>query len=229
MTPSIPVDGALGTTLQALGLPPNRPADAWVDLHPEQVQAVHAAFVEQGARVVRTATLCSRGHPDRLARAVELARSVHPDQVWLSIGPAPPGQCATEGLEAVVDTHADRVLLETFVDPEALTQAAAWLVERGLSVAASLVPGPEGLLSGKPYPTARLRHVGVDILGLNCGTDPHHALRAWERFRDDGDWFVAPAGGRGVAEVWHTLNGRVTYLGGCCGISPERWSRAWPS
>ncbi len=226
MQETVPVDGAMGTTLQQRGLPPGVPADRWVDERPEEVAAVHRAFVDAGARVLRTATLCSR--PDaggsllRLRRAVALAREAAPAEVWLSLGPLGPGRGSLAGLEAALDAGADRVVLETFLDPYELVSTASYLTARGGRVVASLVPGEA------PYPVGQLRDAGVEVLGLNCGLAPEPALAAWRAARDDGPWFVAPPGGPGLEAVWRALVGEVAYLGGCCGVDPVRWEAAWP-
>jgi len=225
---TVPVDGAMGTTLQNRGLPPNTAADGWVRERPDEVAAVHEAFVARGARVLRTATLCSRADPDLLAQGVSLARSAGPDEVWLSVGPVGPARSPTDDLDAALAAGGDRILLETFVSPTELVAAARWLASRGARVVASLVPGPDGLLADAPYPAAELREAGVEVLGLNCGADPTHALDAWRRYRDDGPWLVAPAWGPALPDVWRQLVGEVAFLGGCCGVDPARWEAAWP-
>ncbi len=226
----------MGTTLHGLGLPMDEAADPWVDTQPEDVLAVHRAFVGAGAQVVRTATLCSRpdGADDpeavtaRLHRAVSLARTSGAQEVWLSLGPLGPSRGGLNGLEACLSADADRVVLETFVDPVELLEAVSYLASRGGSVVASLAPGPQGLLAGVPYPTQALRDAGASCLGINCGADPHHALQLFRQARDDGDWFVAPAWGAALPDVWRALHGEVHWLGGCCGVSPTHWGAAWP-
>jgi len=226
----------MGTTLHGLGLPADEAADVWVDAQPERVHAVHRAFVEAGAKVVRTATLCSRpdgaddpaAMVDRLRRAVSLARSSGAQEVWLSLGPLGPSRGSLSGLESCLDAGADRVVLETFVDPAELIEAVSHLTSRGGSVVASLAPGPRGLLADVPYPTEALRDAGAACLGINCGTAPHDALNLFRQAQDDGDWFVAPAWGAALPEVWRALHGDVRWLGGCCGVSPPRWESAWP-
>ncbi len=225
---TISVDGAMGTTLQGRGLPPHTGADAWVHARPDEVATVHRAFVAAGARVLRTATLCTRGDPDQGKAAVALARSAGPDEVWLSVGPVGPDRDPTVGLDAALQAGADRILLETFVSPEELTAAARWLATRGARLVASLVPGADGLWVDAPYPATALRSAGVEVLGLNCGADPVHTLEAWRRFHDDGPWFVAPAWGTALPAVWRQLVGHVAFMGGCCGVDPERWEASWP-
>jgi methionine synthase I (cobalamin-dependent) len=50
------MDGAMGTELQRLGLPPGENAAAWNLLHPERVEAVHRAYRDAGAEVLLSNT-----------------------------------------------------------------------------------------------------------------------------------------------------------------------------
>ncbi|MBC7216693.1 MAG: homocysteine S-methyltransferase family protein [Candidatus Caldatribacterium sp.] len=66
-------DGAMGTRLQQLGLPPGHPPEEWNLSHPDAVLAVHASYVESGADMIQTNTfggnrlrLMRHGLEDRL-------------------------------------------------------------------------------------------------------------------------------------------------------------------
>jgi 5-methyltetrahydrofolate--homocysteine methyltransferase len=60
------MDGAMGTELQRLGLPEGEPCELWNLTHPEQVCAVHCAYLEAGAEVLLTNTF--QANPVALAR-----------------------------------------------------------------------------------------------------------------------------------------------------------------
>jgi 5-methyltetrahydrofolate--homocysteine methyltransferase len=70
-------DGAMGTMLQARGLPPGGCPDLWMLEHPDQAADVHRAYVEAGAQIVETNTFGST--PCRLAHygAAHLVREVN--------------------------------------------------------------------------------------------------------------------------------------------------------
>jgi methionine synthase I (cobalamin-dependent) len=53
------LDGALGTQLQALGLPPGEHPDLWNLAHPDRVRQVAAAYVAAGSRILLTNTFRS--------------------------------------------------------------------------------------------------------------------------------------------------------------------------
>src|SRR5947208_13862827 len=60
------MDGAMGTELQRLGLADGECSALWNLTHPEQVAAVHAAYLEAGAEVLLTNTFVA--NPEALAR-----------------------------------------------------------------------------------------------------------------------------------------------------------------
>ena len=48
------LDAAMGTALQARGLPPQALPEEWILPRPEEIAAVHAAHASAGARVLLT-------------------------------------------------------------------------------------------------------------------------------------------------------------------------------
>ena len=59
-------DGATGTMHQLLGLPAGTAPELWVLEQPEQIRALHRAYIEAGADVILT---CSFGAPTIAWRA----------------------------------------------------------------------------------------------------------------------------------------------------------------
>jgi 5-methyltetrahydrofolate--homocysteine methyltransferase len=93
-------DGATGTMLQAAGLPSGTPGEAWVLERPEEIVALHRAYLEAGSNLILTSTfggtqarLAAAGLEARAAevncRAAELARQAAGDDVYVGgdIGP----------------------------------------------------------------------------------------------------------------------------------------------
>jgi 5-methyltetrahydrofolate--homocysteine methyltransferase len=137
-------DGAIGTELQRRGLEPGACAEAWNIQHPDQVEEVHRAYVEAGARCVTTNSfrgtrfaLAGFGLGDRVTelnrRAAELARAAAGDRAWVlgSIGPfggflEPLGDTSREQLHswfleqaaALLEGGADGIVLETMAAKE---------------------------------------------------------------------------------------------------------------
>src|SRR5512143_3173149 len=93
-------DGATGTNLQAVGLPPGTSPEEWVFDQPDRIRALQRSFVEAGSDLILTCTFGGtrlRLKESRYAnwvselnrRAVELAREAAGDQTLVggSLGP----------------------------------------------------------------------------------------------------------------------------------------------
>lgn len=98
--PVLVADGAMGTMLQAAGLPPGTPGEVWVMEQPEAVARVHQAYIEAGAELILSCsfggTRARLGHvglAERVAevnrRAVEVARQAAAGRAFVAgdIGP----------------------------------------------------------------------------------------------------------------------------------------------
>jgi len=98
--PVLVADGAMGTMLQKMGLPPGTAGEAWVLEQPGRIAEVHRAYIDAGAEMILTCTfggtrarLARAGLTDRVAevnrRAVEIAREVAGDRAFVAgdIGP----------------------------------------------------------------------------------------------------------------------------------------------
>lgn len=146
--PPLVADGAMGTMLQAAGLPPGQPGEFWVLERPDVVAAVHRAYVEAGAELILTCTfggtrarLERAGLADRVAevnrRAVEVARQAAGGRAFVpgDIGPlgellAPLGKCTypeavdlfAEQAAALAEAGVDVLYIETM---SALDEARA--------------------------------------------------------------------------------------------------------
>lgn len=152
----IVADGAMGTMLQAAGLPPGTPPEGWLLENPEAVVDVHRAYIQAGADLILTCTfgatqprLERSGLGDRVRevnrRAVEIAREAAGRSAFVAgdIGPlgeflAPLGQLEyeeavgffAEQAGALAEAGVDVLYIETMA---ALEEVAA-AVEGALSV-----------------------------------------------------------------------------------------------
>lgn len=213
------VDGAMGTTLQRLGLPKRTPADTWVDDHPDDVVEVHRAFVQAGAEVICTATLCSSGaDARRIERAVALARDGAEGRaaVFLSVGPGPErGQVAHAG------RHADGVVLETFMDTDAALRALDEVRARvDLPVVVSVVPKDGRAWAGRTLAAFAqdARRAGATGVGLNCAPAAE-LLAALSAMEPALPVWLKPSGAS-AAELTRLVP-YAHWVGGCCGTGPE--------
>lgn len=143
-------DGAMGTELLALGLPPGAPGALWNVDEPGRIRQVHRAYLDAGADLLVTNTFGASGpalracgvDPRRaaeLARAgARLAREAAGDHALVlgDIGPsgATPGRDVSgaelseafeEQARALLDGGADFLLVESMYHPRELALAVA--------------------------------------------------------------------------------------------------------
>lgn len=159
-------DGAWGTQLQMLGLPPGSLPDTWNVLQPGRVESVARSYVEAGSRVVLTNTFGSNRirvreqAPEWADRVGELNRAgvEHSRQaaggrakVFASVGPT--GKLLMSGevtedevlagfeeqTRALAEAGADALIIETMTDLEEARLALRAARATGLAVMVSMV------------------------------------------------------------------------------------------
>lgn len=196
------LDGAMGTMLQAHGLPPGGSPERWVLDAPDRIEAIHHAYLEAGAELVETNTfggsrpkLAEYGLEARVrdinARAVELARRAVGGEALVagSIGPTglflePLGPLSfdlaveifAEQATAFEAAGADAVIIETMADLAEIRAAViAVRSATSLPVIAQMTFDPGGRTFAGTDPAAAvatLEGLGVAVLGANCSLGP---------------------------------------------------------
>lgn len=199
-------DGAMGTILQEKGLMPGEAPELWNLLRPEDILAVHTAYLEAGADIITTNTFGANSikcrengiEPEAVITAgVRLARQAVETAghgiVALDIGPtgkllSPMGDLAFEEAVKVfaqmaragADAGADCVLIETMNDLYEVKAALLGVKETTLlPVFVTTTFDEEGkLLTGGDIKAmaALLEGLGADAIGMNCGLGPKQML-----------------------------------------------------
>ena len=196
-------DGAMGTQLLARGLKPGQAPECWNLTEPDQVLAIHKAYLDAGCHVISTNTfgahpLKDAGAPALIRAGLDIARravaeSGHEAWVALDIGPTgrlmrPFGDLGFEeayasfaGMVRAGRAGADLILIETLSDLfEAKAAVLAAKENADLPVVVTMSLDEKGkLLTGGDLDamTALLEGLGADALGLNCGLGPAEMLK----------------------------------------------------
>ena len=190
-------DGAMGTMLQAAGLEAGELPELLCLNNPDEVTAIHRAYVEAGSQAVTTNTFGANARKlgdaasvrEVFAAAVSCVRAAGARYVAADIGPtgallAPLGTMSfdeaydlfAEQVRAAVDAGADIILIETMAD--LLETKAAVLAAKecsDLPVFATMTFGEDGrtFLGTSPRIAAlTLSSLGVQVLGMNCSLGP---------------------------------------------------------
>jgi 5-methyltetrahydrofolate--homocysteine methyltransferase len=233
-------DGAMGTMLQAAGLPLGAAPERWNLERPEAVTWVHAAHAAAGAQWATTNTFGANGLRLALSglgtrveevnrAAVQCARAGAPGLTVLgSMGPTGTARVQSwekayrEQAEALAGACVDGFMVETIVLPAEGAAAVRAAVATGAGpVFAAFTPGDDGcLLDGTSPETAAeaLFRAGAFAVGLNCGSGPESLLEGVRRLvrADLGPVLAAPNAGLPLIEA-----GRAVYS-----LSPDAFARS---
>ena len=198
------IDGAMGTQMQERGLAEAGELPELLNFsHPDDITAIHAAYVEAGAEVITTNTFGANRLKlegvatvaDVYAAAAACARAAGAPYVAGDIGPTgallePMGTMSfqeaydvfAEQVEAVAAAGCDVVLIETMAD---LREAKAALLAAqehcDLPVLVTMTFGEDGrtFLGTSPAVAAEvLSSMGAHAVGLNCSLGPAELLGA---------------------------------------------------
>ena len=200
------LDGGMGTQLQDRGLKPGETPELWNLSRPNDIRAVHSAYLAAGADIVYANTFganAAKYHADApladvVSAGVALAREAVQSAggkrfVALDVGPTgrllkPAGDfefdaaydAFAEEVRFGAKAGADLVVVETMGDAYELKAAVLAAKENSsLPVLATVALGEDGkLLTGADVEcvAAILEGLHVDALGLNCGFGPDKML-----------------------------------------------------
>ena len=200
------LDGGMGTQLQERGLKPGETPELWNLSRPNDIRAVHSAYLAAGADIVYANTFganAAKYHADApladvVSAGVALAREAVKAAggkrfVALDVGPTgrllkPAGDfefdaaydAFAEEVRLGAKAGADLVVVETMGDAYELKAAVLAAKENSsLPVLATVALGEDGkLLTGADVEcvAAILEGLHVDALGLNCGFGPDKML-----------------------------------------------------
>lgn len=207
-------DGATGTMLQAAGLPTGMPGEAWVLERPEEIMALHRAYLEVGSELILTSTfggtrarLKAAGLDAQVTtvntRAAELAREAAGDDVYVGgdIGPTgemmPPLGPLT--YEAAVEMFAEQagalaaggvdcIYIETMSDlneAKAAVDGARRACELPVFCTFSFdTHGRTGMGVSPAQAAQAVAQIGALAVGANCGHAPEEVVDFLPQMRE---------------------------------------------
>lgn len=207
-------DGAMGTTLQAMGLQPGELPELWSLTHREDLVDIHRSYLQAGADFLKTNTfganrfkLEGTGHSveEVVSAGVRNAQQAVEEYghglVFLDIGPTgkllrPLGELDFEDAVSVfgeivhagVMAGADAILIETMSDIyEAKAALLAAKEYSDLPVFVTMTFDQDGkLLTGGSIEVAVavLEGLGADAIGFNCGLGPKQMAALLPKLRE---------------------------------------------
>lgn len=230
-------DGAMGTMLYAKGIPTSHCFEELNLSRPALVQEILREYVQAGAQAIETNSFAankfklarfelSESHDEINMRAVELAKAVAGDQVYVlaSVGPARSRETDEisdealfkvfyEQVEVLANGEPDAMILETFSRAGELEIALNATKEASdLPIIAQVSVDEEGYLRDGQHIVstfARLRKSGAAVVGVNCAKGPAGILRALEQIPIDDGTILSAFPNAGLPAY---LDGRYIYL-----------------
>ena len=233
------LDGAMGTMLQAAGLPMGQIPELWNVTHPETVSAIQRSYVEAGSRVLYTNTFGANRYKSSgcvdigpIGQLLEPLGALSFEEAY---------DIFREIVLAGAEAGADLIVIETMSDLYEMKAAVLAAKENSkLPVWATMTfekTGRSFLGVTVPAMALTLSGLGVDALGFNCSLGPKELLRLVRELSEwtdlplilkpnaglpdpaTGEYHITPE--EFAAELKEALSCGVAVLGGCCGTTPE--------
>ena len=204
--PVLVADGATGTMLQNAGLPTGTPGEDWIFQRPEEIRALHRAYVEAGSQIILTTTfggtrprLMAAGLDASVVelnrRAAELAREVAGDDVYVAGDVGPTGEMMqplgpltydvavevfAEQARGLAEGGADAIAIETMSDlteAKAAVAGARQVCDLPILCTFSFDTHGRTSMGTSPEQAAQaMAALGVPAIGANCGHAPRELL-----------------------------------------------------
>ena len=260
-------DGAMGTYYAALPHHAEERCELGNLHHAEEIAAIHRAYLDAGCRAIKTNTFSvgadlaagdealARKLIEAGCRIAQEAAAGYDAFVFADLGPAPqggplsPGENYCRQAEWFLSCGVKHFLVETLASGEGIAELAKYLKaalpESYLIV--SYAVGADGVtrdgLSGRALFTRTAAIEGVDAVGFNCVSGPHHLLEYIRSLDTSGVTLsIMPNAGYPTVLGRRTVfQGKPMYfgeklaqlaysgaaiVGGCCGTTPVHMASA---
>ena len=260
-------DGAIGTLLINTGVSLGRCLEEICVSDPHRIAEIHDQYIAAGARLIKTNTFGANavrlerfGFEGRVSEinkeAANLAwKSACKKNVYVagSVGPLGIGAeearargidraaCFRDQVNALLEGGLKVIFFETFMDFDEMAIAYGATKEADCLTICSFSCSPEGLLAaGMPLTDAfaRLREIGVDIVGVNCANGPRGTIQLLKRIPTleqplaiyPNAGYPKSLAGRFIYQTTpdhfakaarELVAGGARLIGGCCGTNPR--------
>lgn len=217
-------DGAMGTYYNAQ-YPDAERVEAANRQHPQRIRAIHTAYLEAGARAVKTNTFSPFDvEGETLEQTLEAGWTLAAEAarkfdaaVFADLGPtAPTGEDVQRAVDCFLSLGAENFLFETFSDFAELDCVAEYIHSKRPEafVLVSFAANSDGVTSHGLHVAELLRQAdacaSIDAAGLNCVLGPSHLLRLIERLPDERPDLLSVMPNAGYLTV---ARGRAVYQG----------------
>ncbi len=235
------LDGAMGSELISTGLPAGTPSESWNVTAPEKVKQIHKSYFDAGSDAVFTNTfggtrikLDAQQHGDKVeeynAKAVEIVRSVCPENCFVGgdIGPTgkflPPVGKATiddfsenflEQAKILAENGIDFFFIETMMDikeAEAAVLAARKVGNIPIFASITYQKTKRGYFTVMGNSIEQcvtiLEKAGADVIGANCTIGSDDMIKLIIQLRDATKLPICAKPNAGMPEL---RNGETVY------------------
>ncbi len=259
-------DGAMGTYYASFSGRASESCERACLEHPEEILAIHRAYLEAGCQAVKTNTFSvgtefSQGNGAAAEKIIEAACCLaleaakpYDALVFADLGPAPrgaglsPGELYRMQADRFLDQGLTCFLAETLPTDEGIADLARYLKERCPEsfLIVSYAVGSDGITQEGQTAADLFRRTaglpGVDSVGLNCVSGPHHMLEMIQNLDCSGlclsvmpnAGYPSVLGRRPIyqgkpdyfaGKMLQMVQAGASILGGCCGTTPSHIAR----
>jgi len=193
-------DGAMGTYFASRPGRAEERCERAVLTHPEEVEAIHKAYLEAGCQAIKTNTFSvgvdladgndtlAKEMIEKASHLAQKAAEPYDAYVFADMGPAPegkervPAEIYLQQAEWFLEQGVRHFLVETLPSDEGISELANYLKEQcpDAFLIVSFAVGYDGVTRTGQLGSELFRRVGeldgVHAVGFNCVSGPHHLL-----------------------------------------------------
>ncbi len=226
------MDGAMGTMLQARGLPKGQASAVWNITNPVAVKKVHEEYIKAGSQIIFSNTFY--GSLEEIKAGILLAEECVKTHTHILLGGSLTEQENLEEKIKILSSHTiDYLVLETLTNLKGIRKGveSAHKMAPTLPLMVLMTLNEKGqLASGEPWELAvdELNQAKTAVVGFNCSFGPDHLYPHFLELKRRTKKLVAIKPNTGSITphsfsdwIKKYIDAGVDFIGGCCGTTPE--------